>query len=139
MFQFAKVVRLVTYFLFLTILLLVYAYVPLTLDVQMDGIGRVGRSFFFYSALGVFLVLHFALYFLRVQIDRMGVGLWVRFAIHALPSVLFFSLTLLIGYVGILNNAQDIEPARYFYLNYLSAGLPLIWLAGFLFVVAKGR
>ncbi len=139
MFQIAKVLRIFTSIFFVIILLFIYAYLPLTIDINFDSIGRVGRNFFFYSAMGSYVVLHLMFYFFRFYVDRAGVGQQLRLTVHMLPAVMLFSLTLLIGYIGVLNNAEDIAPSRYNYLNYLSAVLMLGWFFTFLFVLIRRK
>jgi len=139
MFQFAKVLRIFTAIFYVVILLFIYAYLPLTLDLNIEGIGRIGRGFFFYTAMSVFVVLQLIFYFFRFYVDRAGVGQQLRFTVHLLPSVMLFSLTLLIGYLGVLNNAEDIAPSRYYYLNYLSAVLMIGWFFAFLFVLIRKK
>jgi len=135
MFQFAKVLRIFITIFFVVVLLTMYAYMPLTVDVNIDAIGRVGRNFFFYSAMSTFVVLSLVFYFFRFYVDRAGVGMWVRLMVHLLPAVMFFSLSLLIGYLGVYNNSQDIVPSTFNYLYYLSAVLALGWFFTFLFVL----
>lgn len=139
MFQFAKVLRIFTSLFFIIILLFIYAYLPLTLDINLEGVGRIGRGFFFYTAMSVYVVLQLIFYFFRFYVDRAGVGQQLRFTVHLLPSIMLFSLTLLIGYIGVLNNAEDIAPSRYYYLNYLSAALMVGWFFAFLFVLIRKK
>jgi hypothetical protein len=139
MFQVAKVLRIFSSIFFVIILLFIYAYLPLTIDINFESIGRIGRNFFFYSAMGSYVVLHLMFYFFRFYVDRAGVGQYLRLVVHLLPTIMLFSLTLLIGYVGVLNNADDIAPSRYYYLNYLSAALMIGWFFAFLFVLIRRK
>lgn len=137
MFNAVKVVRLITTIVFLIVLLTGYAYLPLTLDINIEGFGRVGRDIFFYSAVGLYVLLNLITYFLRFYADRVGMTQYRRLHIHALAPVLYFSMTLLVGYLTVVNNAQDIDPQTFNYLNYLSFGLIILWFFSFLFVSFK--
>ena len=139
MFQIAKVARLVFIFFFLVVLLFIYAYLPLTIDIGSDEIGRVGRNMFFYTVIGTFIGLYFITHFLRYYVDRLGIGELQRLYIHILPSVLYFALTLLVGFIGVNNNADDIEPSTFFYLNYISVILIFGWIIGFLFALVRRK
>ncbi len=57
-----------------------------------------------------------------------------RLGVHLLAPVLYFSSAMLIGYITVFNNAQDIDPGDFNYLNYLAPGLILAWFFTFLFV-----
>lgn len=139
MFQIAKVVRLVFIFFFLVVLLFIYAYLPLTIDVGVDEIGRVGRNTFFYTTIGTFVGLYFITHFLRYYVDRQGIGEWQRLYVHILPAVMYFTLTLLIGFIGVNNNSDDIRPSTFYYLNYISVFLIFAWIIGFLFVLVRRK
>ncbi len=130
-----KIVRLVMTVFLLAILLVSYAYLPLTIDTNLDT-PRLGRDHFFYGAMGLFLVLNLITYFLRFFVDRINAPQYSRVAVHALAPVLYFAMTLLIGFLALLNNASatEVEPADFFYLNYLSSFVLIAWFVVFLFV-----
>jgi hypothetical protein len=134
----AKVLRIFSVLLFLATLLFTYAYVPLTLEVNIEALGRVGREHFFYFFLILFVVLAMMLRFLRTRVDAMGVPHEVRLWVHLLPFVVFTSLVLVIGYLGVLNNAQNVGPANYFYLNWLAVLLIAAWAVGLVVVIVRG-
>ncbi len=137
MIQAAKFIRVFTTIFFLVILLLIYGYLPLTLDINIEGFDRVGREFFFYSCIGLFILFNLASYFFRFLANRSSLGYYTRTTIHLLPSVLYFSMTLLIGYLGAINNAGSINASDYNYLNYISSGLLIFWFFSFLFTLIR--
>jgi hypothetical protein len=139
MFQVAKVVRLVFIFFFLVVFLFIYAYLPLTIDIGLEEIGRVGRNSFFYTVIGLFVGFYFISHFLQYFVDRQGIGMYQRLFIHLLPAVLYFALTLLVGYIGVNNNSDDIRPSTFYYLNYLCIVVLVGWICGFLFVLVKRK
>jgi len=132
-FHFAKVTRIITSIFFVGVLLLAYAYLPLTLDLNWEGFGRVDRSSFFYIALGTFITLNLITYFFRWHSNQSGLLPRTRLMIHLLPSVLFFALALLVGYVAVLNNAADVSPQDYNYLNFVSIILLMTWVVVFFY------
>ncbi len=135
MFNVVKVARLITTLIFLGVLLLAYAYLPLTLDINIEGFDRVGRDFFFYLAIGLYILFNLITYFLRFYADRIGMSTYRRLHIHALAPVLYFSMTVLIGYITVVNKFQD--PSIYNYLNYVSIILIAAWFFSFLFVSVR--
>ncbi len=137
MLQSAKFIRVFTAFFFLAMLLMIYGYMPLTLDINIPGFERVGRAFFFYSCIGLFVLFNLITYFFRYLADRSSMKYYQRATIHLLPSVLYFSMTLLIGYLGAVNNASSIDPSRYSYLTYVSSVLLILWFFSFLFTLIK--
>lgn len=134
-----KVVRIITAFFFLVILSFSYAYLPLTLDINVELMGRVGRGHYFYTILGLFMVINLSSYFLRYYVGKIQAAPNQQLVIHSLAPVLYFSLTLLVGFVTVINNAQDIDPGSYNYLNYLSGGLVIGWILTFLFVSIRKK
>ena len=137
MLQASKFVRIFFAFFFLAILLMIYGYLPLTIDINIEGFGRVGRDFFFYSCIGLFIFFNLITYFFRYLADRSGMGYYQRTVVHLLSPVLYLSMTLLIGYLGVLNNSTAMSSSTYNYLTYLSPILLILWIFGFLFVLIK--
>lgn len=137
MFNALKVVRIITILFFLGILSFSYAYLPLTLDLNLEGIGRIGRGLYFYTAVGSLIVLNLITYFLRFYVEKIDARRGLKVTMHALAPVLFFSLTLLIGYVTVINNEQDVNPSLFYYLNYLSMGVIVAWILSLIYVLVK--
>jgi len=122
--------------LFIAILLLVYAYLPIQVDLNLEEIGSVHKQRFFYYSLVAFVVINLLL---RVILN-MGfknvndlVGAWLM----GLIFVLNFYLTLIIGFIGVLNNATHISPSNYAYLNFLGPIFIVIWLGGLIFLALR--
>ena len=137
MIQAIKVVRLILTFFFFGVLLFTYAYFPLTIDVNIDGMGRIDRDYFFYATVGLYLVINLITYFFRYYSDRNEMPEKRRFWIHALAPVLYFSMSVLIGYLTVVNNSNDLDASDFNYLNYLSVFLVGGWVLSFLFVLIK--
>ncbi len=116
--------------LFIAILLLVYAYLPVQVALNVEGL-EVHKQYFFYYALGAFLLvnillrvtLHFGFRSLNEKMTSWLTGL--IFLVN-------FYLTTLIGFIGVLNNSTHVRPSSYAYLNYMGPALICIWVVGFI-------
>lgn len=124
--------------LFLAILLLVYAYLPVMADLTLDnGDFQVRKEDFFYFGIGVFVVVN--LFFLGFQklfeqfITRVEVKAWVR----GLSFVINIYLTLIVGFIGVINNTNHLNPSGFAYLNYLGPFLIFSWIVGLIYVVKQ--
>lgn len=137
MLQSAKFIRVFFAFFFLAILLLIYGYAPLTLDINISGFERVGRDYFFYSCIGLFIFFNLITYFFRYLANRSSMGYYQRTTIHLLSPILYLSMTLIIGYLGVINNSSAMSSSTYGYLTYLSPILLIFWIFGFLFTRIK--
>ncbi len=124
--------------LFLAILLLVYAYLPVMADLTLDnGDFQVRKEDFFYFGIGVFVVVN--LFFLGFQklfeqfIAKVEVKAWVR----GLSFVINIYLTLIVGFIGVINNTNHLNPSGFAYLNYLGPFLIFSWIVGLIYVVKQ--
>ena len=133
-----KVLNTVSTLLFITVLLLVYAYLPISVDLNVDGISNLHKHRFFYYAVGLYFGIN-----LLIRIV-LGVGLkglsenllaWCTSLIFIINVYLSF----LIGFVGVWNNATHISPSNYSYLNFLGPIFIIIWVAGLIFLVVKKK
>lgn len=130
-----NVLKVISAFVFLAVLLFVYSLLPvMTSLVPDDASWSVHREYFFYGALIFFLVLNIFLIALermiRPLISREQVRAWVK----GLAVVLNFYLACMIGSVGVLNNANDFQPGSYGYLNYIGPVLVVMWIVGLIFI-----
>lgn len=131
-----KVLNLFSSLLFGGVLLLIYAYLPISVDLNIDLIGSIHKQHFFTYGLAGFVVIN------------AGVRLVVRFGLSSLKeaqiawaSLLIFVvnvyLTVLIGFVGVWNNTTHISPESYAYLNFIGPILFLGWSVGLIFLLLK--
>ena len=130
-----KVVRILTTFLFLIILSFSYAFLPLTIDINIEEIGRISKDLYFYSSVTLLLLIQLITYFLRYYMDRENVAFNLKVAIHSLTPILFFSIILLLGFITFYNNQESFPSGSYNYLYYLSGGLVLVWVVGFIYTI----
>lgn len=131
-----RVLNLFSTLLFAAILLLVYAYLPISVDLNLQGIGEMHKQDFFYNAIIIFLVLNILLrVIVKIGLRKLETNLnaWVS----AIIFILNLYLTLIIGFIGVWNNSTSIEPSDYAYLNYMGPVLLIIWVVGLIFLVFK--
>lgn len=133
--NFLKVLSII---LFLGILLLVYAYLPVMANLTLEGTDlQLRKEDFFYFGIGVFTVVN--LFFLGFQkmyeplLSRLLVKAWVR----GLSFVVNIYLTLIIGFIGVINNTAHLNPSGFSYLNYLGPFLIFSWVVGLIYVIRK--
>ncbi|MEO9484680.1 MAG: hypothetical protein ABJG47_14575 [Ekhidna sp.] len=133
-----KVFNAISVLLFSVILLLVYAYSPIMVDLNIEGVKEIHKQSFFYYAFGSFVIVNIVL--------RMGVTLgsrnlaenlaaWIR----AILFIVNFYLASMIGLVGVMNNTNHIAPSSYGYLNFLGPVFLVIWVGGLIFFIFKKK
>ncbi len=133
-----KVFNSVSVLLFSVILLLVYAYLPIMVDMNLEGLKDIHKQTFFYYAFGSFVIVN--------VIIRIGVSLgsrnlsedlaaWIR----AILFIVNFYLASMIGFIGVINNTGHINPSSFGYLNYLGPIFLIIWVIGLIFFLIKKK
>lgn len=137
-----KAVRILTLFsflFFLVILLLVYAFLPIMVKLDFEGMLEVNKESFFYYTLSGFVVINL----LAALVRKLSAPYFHSEESNAWSNSFAFvfnvSMTLMIGFVGVLNNPAHIKPTSYAYLNYLSPILFLVWISGLIFIVLRNR
>jgi len=133
-----KVLNVFSVILFAGVLLLVYAYLPIKVDLKNDLINPMNKQHFFYYAVTIFIlgnlflrvIFHFGLKGLNAEI----VG-WFTLLIFAVN----FYLSVLIGFIGVLNNPNSVEASSFAYLTYLGPILILGWIIGLIILFFKSN
>lgn len=131
-----KVLNIISLFFFAAVLLLVYAYLPVGVNMEVEGLNQIHKQSFFYYAIIIFVVINLLL---RIIIT-FGLSKSSELFVAWFSAIIFcvnFYLTLILGFIGFLNNATHIDPSNYAYLNFMGPILLLIWLAGIIFLVIK--
>ncbi len=131
-----KVLNLFSIFLFAAILLLVYAYLPIQVELNMEGVGQLHKQTFFYYIFSGFIVINIVLRLtVNVLIKNLNetISSWVKSIIF----IVNFYLTTVVGFIGVMNNATHIGPDNYAYLTYLGPAFLMIWLVGLIFLFVK--
>lgn len=126
--------------LFLGVLLLVYAYLPVMIDIQPDSQDiQVRKETFFYYSIAAFVMINLVLFvFQRLTEPKLmgeGIKAWMR----GLSFIINIYLAMLVGFVGVINNATHINPSGYAYLNYLGPILLVVWGIGLAYIVFSGK
>ena len=131
-----KVLNVFSTLLFAIVLLTIYAYLPISVDLNLEWFSAVHKQSFFYQALGVFIILNillrviFGLGFKKLQQLIRG---WLRLLI----CIVNIYLIVLVAFIGVWNNATSIAPAGYSYLNYIGPSLLIFWIGGLIFLAFK--
>lgn len=130
--------KLLSILLFLIILLTVYAYLPIMVALEPGGGGfEAHKETFFYFSVSVFVLVNVS--FLGFQklfegnIKNPGLRAWVRSA----GFVINIYLTLIIGFIGVMNNTGHLDPSGFAYLNYMGPFLVFSWAVGLFYIIYK--
>ncbi len=133
-----KILNLFSTLFFMIILGLVYAYLPISVNLNVEGTDPIHKHRFFYYTIATFVVMNI--------IVRTIISLGFKSAVDNLATwmsvlifILNFYLTLLIGFVGVWNNATHIDPANYAYLNVLGPIFVLFWVGGLFYFFLKRK
>jgi len=132
-------VKAISAFIFLGILLLVYAYLPVMVDISPDeSLAKVHKEDFFYYSIVVFLVINLFLFVIQKMIEPLIKSEEVKAWLRGFTFVINFYLTCLIGFVGVINNQGSVSTSGYMYLNFIGPILIIAWIVG-LFVVIRSK
>ena len=135
------IVRFLSILFFLGILGLSYAYLPLKPDlIAGTDTYTVDRGVFFYSVVALFAVVNMLL----TVVSKV---LWIRFKsepfLHAwqlaLTPIVNIYLTLLVGFVAVINNPTHISASSYGYLNFMGPIMMVTWIIGLVVLLLKLR
>ena len=133
-----KVLNRISVLLFSAIFLLVYAYLPIAVDLGIEEVGQLHKQNFFYYFFGAFVIINILL---RVTTNlgtknlKEEISSWIR----SIVFIVNFYLTTMVGFIGVLNNTNHINPESYAYLSYLGPTLLVIWVIGLIFLLLKNK
>jgi len=134
-----KAIRTLTVFsvlLFAAVLLLIYAYLPIQVDLNVQGLSSMHKQTFFYQTLIAFLVVNILLR-LVIRVGFRSLEGLTKAWINLLIFIVNFYFTLLVGFVGVWNNATSITPSSYSYLNFIGPVLLVIWVVGLIYFILQ--
>lgn len=133
-----KVLNITSTGLFTIILVLIYAYLPISVDLNIDGVGNIHKQRFFYYAASAFVVVNILLrVILNLGFKSASENLFAW--LMSLIFIMNLYLTFIVGFVGVWNNSTHISPGNYSYLNYLGPFFIIIWVGGLIFLVVKKK
>lgn len=133
-----NLLKLFSIFLFLIILLLVYAYLPIIVNLRPGSTDiQLHKETFFYATIAFFVVVNVVLLAFQKlyenKIRKEDVKAWVR----GLTFVINLYITFMIGFIGVINNTAHIKAEGFAYLNYLGPFLVFSWIVGLIYLVQK--
>ncbi len=124
--------------LFLGILLLVYAYLPVMVKLSLEEQSlQLHKEHFFYYAIGVFVVINIFLLFIQQKTEPLIPTLYAQAWARAAAFVINIYVTLLIGFIGVINNTNHLDPSSFSYLNYMGPIIIFSWLVGLIYLLMK--
>lgn len=118
--------------LFAGIFLLVYAYLPIQVNLNVEGLASLHKQDFFYKVLLGVVVINVLL---RVLIHVGLRGINDRLFVWISSFIFIFNLyvTLLIGFIGVANNPLHFTANSYSYLTYLGPLMLIAWMVGLVY------
>ncbi len=133
-----KILNLVSVFLFTVVLVLIYAYLPISVDLNIDGIENIHKHRFFYYSGAAFLIVNILVRVI-LNLGFKSISENVLAWMMSLIFIMNIYLTFIIGFVGVWNNSTHISPTNYAYLNFLGPFFIIVWVVGLIFLVVKRR
>ena len=133
--DFLKVLSII---LFLGILLLVYAYLPIMVKLELEkGALELNKETFFYYAIGGFVVINILMLYIQKWLEPKIVGYYAKAWARGAAFVVNIYVTLIIGFIGVINNTNHLDPAGFSYLNYFGPVIIFSWVIGLIYFVIK--
>ncbi|MEQ8906838.1 hypothetical protein [Ekhidna sp.] len=133
-----KVLNSLSIIFFMAILLLVYAYLPIMVDLNVEELKDFHKQTFFYYTVGGFVVVNVILK-LVTSLGAKYLPKEPQAWLNAIIFVINFNITLIVGFIGVWNNPAHIEPESFAYLNYMGPILIIIWVIGLIFLYFKKK
>lgn len=129
------IIRFLSYALFLGATGLVYAYLSPQVELGMGPKAWVvSKDTFFYSILATFVVINIVLRVLSQNMKKGPGQSWEAKTLAwflAIVPVINIYISLLIGFVGVINNPNHVSTSSYSYLNFFGPVLLVVWVIGF--------
>ncbi len=129
------IVRFLSYAFFLVAMGLVYSYLSPQVELGMGPKAWVvSKDTFFYAILAIFVVINIVLRILSQNIKK-GIGRsWEAKTLAwflAIVPIINIYISLLVGFVGVINNPTHVSTTSYAYLNFFGPVLLVVWVIGF--------
>lgn len=129
------IIRFLSFGLFLIAMGLVYAYLSPQVELAMGPKAWVvSKDTFFYSILGIFVGVNVVLRILSQNMKK-GIGQsWEDKTLAwflAIVPIINIYISLLVGFVGVINNPTHVSTSSYSYLIFFGPVLLVVWVIGF--------
>ncbi|XOV94745.1 MAG: hypothetical protein ACFHWX_08575 [Bacteroidota bacterium] len=139
MLKVVNLVKVFSAFIFLGTLSLVYAYMPIMVDMDEEGVTQIHKENFFYGAIITFVLVNAIILFIQNILNKRVQSELLKSWVGGFTFVFNLYLSFIVGFLGVLNNAAHIPPSNYYYLNYLGPILIFAWLIVLIFLVLKNK
>jgi hypothetical protein len=131
-----KVLNRISTILFVIVLLTTYAYLPISVNINVEEIGDLHKQRFFYYVVVAFIsvnllirvILHFGIKTLSENFQA-----WIT----SLICIFNMYLSFLIVYIGVWNNQGHINPSIFSTFTLFGPILMIIWIFGVIFLFVK--
>ncbi|MFT5642398.1 MAG: hypothetical protein ACI9A7_002507 [Cyclobacteriaceae bacterium] len=131
-----NLVKVVSAFIFLGILLLVYAYLPVMVEITPDqSLPKVQKEDWFYYAIAIFLMVNLFLFIIQKMTEPLIEREDIKAMLRGFAFVINFYMTCLIGFVGVINNTTSVSLSSYAYLNFIGPVFIVGWIVGLIVVI----
>lgn len=138
-----KFLRTLSAILFLGILAWVYAYLPYQVQLLEErGVFVIHKEHFFYYVGGAVLIINLFIIILSQIVEPLILSKGGERAMAwftGLGFVLNIYFTLLVGFVGVLNNQASVSVSGFAYLNYFGPVLLVGWIFGFFYFLKSKK
>ncbi len=133
-----KILNLFSVLLFTSILLLIYAYLPIQVELYLEEVKSLHKQTLFYYVFAAFIVLNVSLIVItNLLLKKLSeiISAWVKSFIF----VVNFYLTTLIAFIGVINNATHLKIEDFVYLMYVSPIILALWCIGLIYLWIKKK
>ncbi len=129
------IVRFLSYALFLVAMGLVYAYLSPQVELGFGAKAWViSKDTFFYTTLSSFVGINIILRIVTQNVKNGVATTWQAETIAwflAIVPILNIYVSLLVGFVGVINNPNHVSASSYSYLIFFGPILLVVWVIGF--------
>lgn len=129
--------------LYLLALGLVYAYLPVMVKVFPGDQGMlIHREYFFYYTVALFLIINLFTWGLKRLTNPLLMlkrGELVTAWFNVIAPIINIYLSMLLGYIGVINNPLHVSAQGFAYLNYIGPFLILAWIIVFFYLLSTKK
>lgn len=138
-----NLLRVLSIIFFLVAFVLIYAFMPIMVELGSEEMSlNMHRENFFYYGLATFLGINILVAVLLRMLEAWFASIGnelVETWVLGLHVVINVYLTLIVGYIGVLNNTATMLASTYAYLNFIGPTLIFLWIFGLIYLVVKKK